>query len=66
MAKKRVMITVDEDLLERMEAACKSQGVSKSAYISTLVSRDIDDSKKFLNDFKTLLEQAMKDGGMTS
>lgn len=60
------MITVDEDLLERMEVACKSQGISKSAYISTLVSRDIDDSTKFLAEFRNLLDQAMNDGGMKS
>lgn len=66
MAKKRVMITVDEGLLERLEVACKSQGVSKSAYISTLVAKDVGDSEKFLNEFKQLLDQAMKDGGMAS
>jgi len=61
MAKKRVMITMEESLLERLDAACSSQGISKSAYLSTLVAKDLEDSQKVLEQFKELIEQAVSD-----
>lgn len=55
MAKKRVMLTLDEELLERIEAACKKLGVSKSAYVSTVVAKDMADSKQVIEEFRILL-----------
>ena len=60
MASKRVLITIDEALLEKMETACKSQGISKSAYVSTLVAKDLTDTKEFLERFQTLLDEALE------
>ena len=61
MAKKRVMISMDESMLEKLDAVCASQGISKSAYISTLVAKDIVDTQKVLEQFKELIEQAVTD-----
>lgn len=61
MAKKRVMITMDESLLHKLDDVCSSQGITKSAYISTLVAKDLDDSQKVLEHFKELIEQAVSD-----
>lgn len=61
MAKKRVMISMDESMLEKLDAVSASQGISKSAYISTLVAKDIGDTQKVLEQFKELIEQAVTD-----
>lgn len=64
MAKKRIMITMEEDLIERLDKACSSQGVTKSAYISMVVAKDLGDSEKVLSEFKKLLEKMSEDAGL--
>lgn len=64
MAKKRVMLTMDEDLLERIEKACASQGVTKSAYISMVVAKDLDDTTKLMELFKDELMRQVKEAGL--
>ena len=60
MAGKRVLLTIDEDLLEKIETACKSQGISKSAYLSSLAAKDLTDTKEFLETFRVLLDEALE------
>lgn len=64
MAKKRVMLTMDEGLLERIEKACSSQGITKSAYISTVVAKDLGDTERVLYEFKQILEKMVSDAGL--
>lgn len=64
MAKKRVMLTMDEELLERLEVACKSQGITKSAYVSMVVAKDLKDTEKVIAEFKKQLEKMVKEAGL--
>lgn len=64
MAKKRVMLSFDEELLEKMEKACKSQGITKSAYVSMVVSKDLGDTQKLLAEFRKQLEELVRDAGL--
>ena len=64
MAKKRVMLTMDEDLLERVDRACESQGITKSAYISMVVAKDLQDTEKLLAEFRRQLDKVVKDVGL--
>lgn len=64
MAKKRVMISIDEGLLEKMERLCESQGVSKSAYISMVVAKDIGDTERVMVEFKKVLDRMLEDSGL--
>lgn len=64
MAKKRFMISMDEALLQKMEKACESQGVSKSAYISMVVAKDIGDTEKLMFEFRKVLGQMVEDSGL--
>lgn len=60
MAGKRVLLTIDEGLLEKIENACKASGISKSAYFSSLAAKDLTDTKEFLESFKVLLDEALE------
>ena len=64
MAKKRVMLTMDEDLLERVDKACESQGITKSAYISMVVAKDLQDTEKLLAEFRRQLDKVVKESGL--
>lgn len=40
--KKSVAVTMNKTLLDRLDAYCRQVGISKSAYISTAVARQLD------------------------
>ena len=42
MTAKRVLISIDERLLARVDQACGRSGVTRSAYLAQLASRDLD------------------------
>ena len=60
MAKKRLMISVDENLLSKIELACAETGISKSDYFSVLASKDLDKSEEFLKEFQKLLNASVE------
>jgi hypothetical protein len=41
MVAKRVLISIDERLLERIDDACARRGVSRSAYLAQLADADL-------------------------
>jgi hypothetical protein len=41
MVAKRVLISIDERLLERIDDACARRGVSRSAYLAQLAGADL-------------------------
>lgn len=41
MPAKRVLISIDERLLQRVDAACQRKGLSRSAYLAELAARDL-------------------------
>lgn len=44
MTAKRVLISIDERLLARIDEACERVGMSRSAFIAQSASRDLDGS----------------------
>ncbi|HEX2883348.1 MAG TPA: ribbon-helix-helix protein, CopG family [Candidatus Limnocylindria bacterium] len=42
MPAKRVLISIDDRLLERIDAACERLGMSRSAYLAQSASRDLE------------------------
>jgi hypothetical protein len=42
MTAKRVLISIDERLLARIDAACEQRGMSRSAFIAQSASRDLE------------------------
>jgi hypothetical protein len=42
MPAKRVLISIDERLLARIDAACERLGMSRSAFLAQSASRDLD------------------------
>lgn len=66
MAKKRITMTIDSALVEKMDTACAAQGLSRSAYVTTLITKDLEGTEKFLAQFKELLEQAIGNDVITS
>ncbi|MGH2429328.1 MAG: hypothetical protein ACRDGV_10705 [Candidatus Limnocylindria bacterium] len=41
MPAKRVLISIDDRLLQRIDAACQRKGLSRSAYLAELAARDL-------------------------
>ncbi|HVM25716.1 MAG TPA: ribbon-helix-helix protein, CopG family [Candidatus Limnocylindrales bacterium] len=41
MPAKRVLISIDERLLDRIDEACERRGVSRSAYLAQLADADL-------------------------
>lgn len=62
--KKRVQIAFPVSLLEKMDAYCNEAGMSRSAYVSMLVSKDLDDTDKFVVEFKKQLEEIIEKMGI--
>ncbi len=57
--KKRFQVTFSEELHEKMESYCKEAGISKSAYLSLLAAKDLEDTDKFLVSFKNELQEVI-------
>lgn len=55
--KRRVQISFPVALLEKMDAYCAEAGMTRSAYVSMLVSKDLDTTDKFVVEFKKQLEE---------
>ena len=47
--KVRVNITMDEGVLERLDAQCDRMGMSRSAYITYVVASSLDSSNQLLS-----------------
>lgn len=62
--KQRVQITFPKPLIEKMDAYCRESGLSRSGYVSMLVSKDLDDTDKFVVEFKKQLEQLIEKIGI--
>ena len=45
MVAKRVLISIDERLLERIDEACERLGMTRSAFLAQSASRDLEDGK---------------------
>lgn len=54
--KTRVQIAFPKALLEKMDAYCREAGLSRTSYVSMLVAKDLDDTDKFVVEFKKQLE----------
>lgn len=57
--KRRFQITFSEELHDKLEAYCREAGISKSAYLSLLAARDLEDTDKFLVDFRNELQEVI-------
>lgn len=57
--KVRVQISFGRDLYEKIESHCKEAGISKSAYLSLLAAKDLEDTGKFLVDFRNELQEVI-------
>ena len=62
--KKRVQITFPVALLEKMDAYCNESGLTRSGYVSMLVSKDLDATDKFVVEFKKQLEEIIEKIGI--
>lgn len=60
----RVQIAFPKQLLEKMDAYCKEAGLSRTSYVSMLVSKDLDDADKFVVEFKKQLEEIIEKIGI--
>ena len=56
----RVMLTLNDDLLARVDKACKEQGIKRSAYFSALAYRDLGESEKYLEEFNRMIKEALE------
>lgn len=55
----RFQVTFSEELHEKLESYCREAGISKSAYLSLLAAKDLEDSDKFLVDFRNELQEVI-------
>ena len=62
--KKRVQIAFPTPLIEKMDSYCREAGLSRSSYVSMLVSKDLDDTDKFVVEFKKQLEDIIEKMGI--
>lgn len=62
--KQRVQITFPKTLLEKMDTYCREAGLTRSGYVSMLVSKDLDDTEKFVVEFKKQLEDLIEKIGI--
>ena len=58
--KMRVQIAFPKALVEKMDAYCKEAGITRSSYVSLLVSKDLDDTGKFVVEFKKQLGEIIE------
>lgn len=57
--KRRFQVTFSSDLHDKLEAYCQEAGISKSAYLSLLAAKDLEDTDKFLVEFKNELQEVI-------
>lgn len=57
--KRRIQITFSQELYEKLDAYCSEAGISKSAYLSLLAAKDLEDTDKFLVDFRNELQEVI-------
>lgn len=62
--KRRVQISFPVALLEKMDGYCAEAGMTRSAYVSMLVSKDLDNTDKFVVEFKKQLEELIEKIGV--
>lgn len=55
--KTRINITIDEGVLERLDAQCKRMGMSRSAYITYTVAASLDSTNQILSGVTALMAQ---------
>lgn len=57
--KHRFQVTVSDELYEKLESYCREAGISKSAYLALLAARDLEETDKFIVDFKNELQEVI-------
>ncbi len=57
--KRRFQVTFSDELTEKMDAYCKEAGISKSAYLSLLAAKDLEETDKFLVEFRNELQEVI-------
>lgn len=57
--KRRFQVTFSDDLHDKMERYCNEAGISKSAYLSLLAAKDLEDTDKFIVDFRNELQEVI-------
>ena len=62
--KTRVQIAFPKPLLAKMDAYCQEAGLSRTSYVSMLVAKDLDDTDKFVVEFKKQLEDIIEKMGI--
>lgn len=58
--KTRFQVTISNDLAAKIDAYCKEAGISRSAYLSLLAAKDLEDSERFLAEFKKEINDLVK------
>lgn len=58
-AKIRVQISFGRDLFEKIQSHCEEAGISKSAYLSLLAAKDLENTDKYLVDFRNELQEVI-------
>ena len=62
MTKRKVLVSLSEELLDRLDGFCEEAGVSRSAYISILLAANLPPSTKGLSGSKQTEDARKRDG----
>ena len=57
--KVRFQVTFSRELNDKLESYCKESGISKSAYLSLLAAKDLENTDKFLVEFRNELQEVI-------
>lgn len=57
--KRRFQVTFSDELYAKVDAYCNEAGITKSAYLSLLAAKDLEDSERFLVEFKNELQEVI-------
>ena len=57
--KRRFQVTVSEELYEKLDAYCRESGISKSAYLALLAAKDLEDTDRFLVEFRNEIQEVI-------
>lgn len=58
--KTRFQVTFSDELAEKVENYCFEAGITKSAYLSLLAARDLEDTDRYLSMFKQELSEVIQ------
>lgn len=57
--KRRVMVTLSDELLERLEEYCNRIGITKSAYIAYTVATSLDTQQQLVGGISALMARSV-------